>query len=329
MIRDATRERIEVAHRFGAFYRGYLASHYPMALVSLDAMGADDAALDRFSERYLPNLEPMREAVVTIAPGDEVAHLGSPRAFPEWVAYFDAAIATEGDERVLALWVARLLPALAAGAFHGAIRLAYALEAGSPRELAHALAYWAAAYELLPELPPPAGELSCDQVLAAIAEDPELGGKRPQGRNIIERTVAAARMPRMGAHVASTDPERMDLDSIARALIRAYSASGDFTLLHGVTGTHALRMLLPYAGDPQAALAILWSSLLAAYAGAGSPPVDGWGLRGDDSLGWPAIHERAMGREDEHDIKLAYSCWREWQHRGGDLYRRVASARLA
>jgi hypothetical protein len=34
-------------------------------------------------------------------------------------------------------------------------------------------------------------------------------------------------------------------------------------------------------------------------------------------------------REDEHDIKLAYSCWREWQHRGDDLYRRAASARVA
>lgn len=329
MIRAGTRERIEAAHRFGAFYRGYLASHYPMALVSLDAMGADDAALDRFGERYLTNLEPMQRAVVTILPGDEAAHLGSPRAFPEWVAYFDAAIAAEGDERVLALWVGRLLPALAAGAFHGAIRVAYALEAGSPRELAHALAYWAAAYELLPELPPPTGELSCDQVLAAIAEDPAFGGKRPPGRNIIERTVAAARMPRMAAHVASTDPARMDLDSIARALIRAYAASGDFTLLHGVTGTHAFRLLSPYAGDPEAALAILWSSLLAAYAGAGSPRVEGWALRGDESLDWAAIHVRALGREDEHDIKLAYTCWREWQHRGDELYRRAASARLA
>ena len=329
MIREGTRSRIEAAHRYGAFYRGYLASHYPMALVSLDAMGADDAALDRFAATYLRNLEPLKESVVTIAPGDEVAHLGSPRAFPEWVDYFDTAIAIEGDERVLSLWVGRLLPALAAGAFHGAIRVAYALEAGSPKELAHALAYWAAAYELLPELPPATGELSCDQVLAAVAEDPEFGGKRPPGRNIIERTVAAARTPRLAAHVASTGPARIDLESIALAVLRAYAASGDFTLLHGVTGTHAFRLLSPYAGDPEAALAILWSSLLAAYAGAGSPKVEGWGLRGDDSLDWPEIHARALEREDEHDIKLAYSCWREWQHRGDELYRRAASVRVA
>ena len=99
-------------------------------------------------------------------------------------------------------------------------------------------------------------------------------------------------------------------------------------MLHGVTGIHAFRILAPYASDPAAALRDLWSALLATYVGTGSPPVLGWGLKGDDTLDWPAIHARAVGRDDEHDIKLAYSCWREWQHRGDDLYRRVASARV-
>ena len=329
MIRPGTRARIEAAHRFGAFYRGYLASHYPMALVSLDAMGADDAALDRFGERYLGNLEPIGKAVVTIVPGDEAAHLGSPRSFPEWVAYFDVAIAADGSDDVLARWIDRLLPALAAGAFHGAIRTAFALESGSPRELSHALAYWAAAYEVLPEAPRASGKLSCEEVLAAVANDSAFKGKRPPGRNIIERGTAAARMPQLAAHVAATDPANLGLDAVARAILRAYVASGDFTLLHGVTGTHAFRMLAAYASDADAALRDLWFALVAAYAGAGAPRVAGWGLRGDDSLDWPAIHARALGREDEHDIKLAYSCWREWQHRGDDLYRRAAAARLA
>jgi len=43
----------------------------------------------------------------------------------------------------------------------------------------------------------------------------------------------------------------------------------------------------------------------------------------------PANTIVSVKREDEHDIKLAYSCWREWQHRGDDLYRRAASARVA
>ncbi|HET7546657.1 MAG TPA: questin oxidase family protein [Usitatibacter sp.] len=328
MIRPGTRSRIEAAHRYSAFYDDFFATHYPMALVSLDAMGADDAALDRFGARYLPRLEPMAAAVVVIAPGDEAAHLGSPRAFPEWVAYFDAAIADRGIESVLARWIDRLLPACGAAAFHGAIRTAYALESGSAPELAHALAYWAAVYEPLPQLAAPSGRLSCEQVLAAIAGDGAFAGKRPPGRSIIQRARAAARMPNLSMHAASTDAQRLDLDSIARAMLGAYAASGDFTLLHCVTGTHAFRLLMPYAGDVRAAVRDLWASLLATYVGSGAPFPGGWGLAGSDSLDWPAIHARALDREDEHDIKLAYTCWREWQHRGDDLYRRAASARL-
>jgi hypothetical protein len=88
-------------------------------------------------------------------------------------------------------------------------------------------------------------------------------------------------------------------------------------------------LLAPYASESEAALRDLWSAIVAAYIGAGAPPVEGWGLHGSDGLDWEEIHARAVKREDEHDIKLAYSCWREWQHRGDDLYRRAASARVA
>jgi hypothetical protein len=323
------RRRIEEAHRYGAIYGGGMASHHPMAIWALGEMGAADADMDRFEAHYLPQLEPIPGAVVTIQEGDEAAHLGSPRAFPEWVAYFSSAIARDGEGAVLRRWVDRFMPAVAAGAFHGAIRTAFALESGAKDELAHALAYWAAAYGTLPLATEPAGSLSPHQVLAAIARDPAYGGKRPPGRGIVERTIAAARSPGFAAHAASLDPERLALDAIATALLRAYAASGDFTLLHGVTGTHAFRLLAPYTCDSGAALADLWTAAVAIYMGCGAPPVEGWALGGDDTLDWPAIHARAVKRDDEHDIKLAYSCWREWQHRGDDLYRRAASARVA
>ena len=328
-VSEAARTRITAGHRWGAIYRGYLANHHPMAVVALDAMGAQAADLERFEARYVSQLEPVPAPVVVIQPGDEAAHLGSPRAYPEWAEYFSAAIARDGAVAVLERWIDRLLPALAAGAFHGAIRTGFALESGADGEMARALAYWAAAYEPLPAAPPLQGVHSPFEVLGALARDPDLGGRRPPGRNIIERTVAATRLPAYADAVASVDPRQLDLDSIARALLRAYTASGDFTLLHCVTGTHAFRLLAPNSGDPDAALADLWAAVIAAYIGAGAPPVEGWGLEGSDDLDWPAIHARAVLREDEHDIKLAYSCWREWQHRGDDLYRRVASARVA
>jgi len=327
-VRPETRARIEAAHRYGAFYRGYLANHHPMAVTALDAMGASAGDHDRFEAAYLPKLEPIAASVVVIQPGDEAAHLGSPRAFPEWVDYFSHAIDHDGTGTVLGRWIDRLMPAVAAGAFHGAIRTAFAIESGAAREAEHALAYWAAAYEPLPAPPVPSGDRSPFEVLAALARDPAHAGKRLPGRNIIERTISAAALPDFAGYVASVDPGQLELDSVARAVLRAYAASGDFTLLHGITGTHAFRILSPYASDARAALRDLWSAIVAAYLGAGSPPVEGWGLQGADALDWSEIHSRAVLCEDEHDVKLAYSCWREWQHRGDDLYRRAASARV-
>jgi hypothetical protein len=327
---EGARRRIEAAHRYAASYRTGLASHYPMAIAALDAMGASEADMDAFDARYLPQLEPLSAAVVPILEGDEAAHLGAGRsAFPEWLLYFENAIARDGDETVLRTWIDRFTPAIAAGAFHGAIRTAFAIESRAEGELAHGLAYWASAYATLPLPADPSGKRSPDEVLAAIAADPARAGKRLPGNGIIARASAAARLPEYAGYVASLDPEQLALDTIARAALRAYCASGDFALLHCVTGAHAFRLLGAYCSDSGAALHDLWAAVVATYIGTGSPPVEGDGPKGDDTLDWPAIHARAVKREDEHDIKLAYSCWREWQHRGDDLYRRAASARVA
>src|SRR5688572_21173028 len=75
----AARKRIEDAHRFSAIYGKGMASHHPMAIAALDAMGGSEADLGAFESRYLPKLEPMPDPVVAIQEGDEAAHLGAGR----------------------------------------------------------------------------------------------------------------------------------------------------------------------------------------------------------------------------------------------------------
>lgn len=328
-IRAATVRRIEDAHRFSAFYRGSFANHLPMALVALDAMGADDARLERFTQRYAQMLEPVGPGIEPIRAPAEDRFLGSSRHFPDWVDYFDARLRAEGQEPVLREWLEKLAPGIGSAAFHGAIRTAYAIEAGSRRELVHALAYWACAYERLEAGSPPQGDRAPAELLAAIAGDPSRERWRLEGRSIAARMRAASRLPEFPGWVASADPSRVSLDSLAHALIEAYCASGDFTLLHGVTGLHAAGLIAPHCGDARRLAVHLWNAVLAAYIGCGAPPARGWSLEGDDGLDWAAIHRRAVLCDDEHDVKLAYSCWREWQRSGDDLYRRAASARVA
>jgi hypothetical protein len=189
-----------------------------------------------------------------------------------------------------------------------------------------ALAYWTSYGDRLPELPPPSGDASPVEVLQAISRDPMA---RPSGRGITERMRAAIAHPTFAGHVAKLSPDALDTKVFADALIQAYAATGDFTLLHGVTGCHAFRLLAPHFESPREALRHLWTAIVAAYMSCGSPSLETtWKLRGSDRLDWPEIHRRAAACDDEHDVKLAYSCWREWQHSGSDLYRRAASARV-
>jgi hypothetical protein len=325
-IAPATHARIEGAHRFGALYRGYLANHLPMALVALDGMGASEAQIARFQSGYESRLEPLQPALEAIVPGDEDRYLGVAQAFAPWVEYFTHRIEGDGAAIVLSQWADRLAGAMGSGAFHGAIRTAYALESGSQRELAHALGLWASVFE--PAIPAvqACGTLSPTQALASIARETQNAGRNYPGVNIAQRTKNAASEPQFAALASRVDPARLHTDSLATALIGAYAASGNFTILHGVTGCHAFRMLAPHLRDEPAALAQFWNAIVAAYLGCGSPAVEGWGLEGSESCDWREIHRRAVACDDEHDVKLAYTCWREGAHYGNDLYRRVASA---
>src|SRR5688500_13138405 len=123
MVRPSTRALIEDAHRYSAKYRGGFANHLPMALVALDAMGATDAEVARFTRTYERMLEPIGEAEVLRA------------------REIERRISEQGLEAVFATHAPALAAGFGSAAFHGAIRMAYALESGSDAEVAHALNY--------------------------------------------------------------------------------------------------------------------------------------------------------------------------------------------
>jgi len=320
-MRPVTRALIEGGLRFSGIYRDFLANHVPMGLVALDAMGANEEQLALFARANETKLEPM----------------AAPEA--ERVAYFERRIAEEGYPAVLESMSAELAPAVCTGAFHGAIRAAYALESGIPGEQAHALAYWTGAMETLPATAGPRGKDGPFDILRMISRDPAFSGKRPAGRGIAGRMQAAARDPALAGYIARLDPMELDIEAIAPALLRAYAATGDFTILHGVTGSHAFRLLAPCFDDPALATRHFWTAIVTAFVSTGSPAIDEEALDGNDTHDWPEIRARAAECEDEHDVKFAYTCWREFEHRRGlpptgtgfdaDLYRRAASARVS
>ncbi|GAC1309416.1 MAG: hypothetical protein NVSMB21_15940 [Vulcanimicrobiaceae bacterium] len=111
---------------------------------------------------------------------------------------------------------------------------------------------------------------------------------------------------------------------MATLALRGFAATQNFTLLHAMTGTHAMRTVIALAPDRDALLQAFWRAFVAAYVSAGAPPIP------DDATfvpelahapPWDDLLLRASASDDEHVIKAAYTAWTEWSHGGDPLYR--------
>ena len=185
----------------------------------------------------------------------------------------------------------------------------------------HALAY-CSSLQFPPPAPPPAGAIP-RQVwrLSRRVPRPPQGLAEPQGAHRAGSRPHGCRISALMSQPRS-DSSR-STPSRARSCIATPRRR-----LHdpdGVTGTHPSGC--SRVGERSGARCTPLTSVVR-YLERGPRPSRA-GVEGSDALDWPEIHARAVRREDEHDIKLAYSCWREWQHRGDDLYRRAASARVS
>lgn len=318
---------IEEGGRHSAFYERDLANHLPMALIALDGLGAGERRVSDFAALYERKLRPTPEPAGFITEKTAADFLGRPEAYTSWTIFFDGELARAGAKETLRAWTSRLAPGIGSFAFHGLIRTAYALESGSSSELARALASWTASYAPLGDLPPLSGSpASPAEVLGTLDGDSRFTRSRYSGRRIVDRMAQATADPEAARIVAAAG--KADIASLAAALLDAFAATGDFTVLHGLTACHAFRVLKPFMEEASLGERYLWQALVCAYLSAGGPAA-GAPLKGDESLSWDEIRRRAAASDDEHDLKLAYSAWREWRHYGHDRYRRVAAAVVA
>jgi hypothetical protein len=307
------------ARRFSPQYGPRLTNHLPMALVALDRMGAGAATMQAFAAHYATRLAPFVDEPGAVDPRD---YLGAGKHYAQIARHFQGRIDAAGSGAVLREWVPVLLPGLATAAFHAMIRLAYAVDAGIDAEIALALAYWVTAYK-----PLQASIGIADDSLAGIAATlaAAVEGHVFEPGNIGDRMRQVAGHPAL--LVAAVQPTRLALRDVARFSIGAYAAREDFTLLHTVTGCHAFRLLLPFAGDEQAALRHLWQAVLVAYLTTVHP--DKPPAPAIAPLAMDQIRALACSSLNDHVIKICYSSLREYREYGDDRYLAVASRNVA
>jgi hypothetical protein len=309
---------------------GPLTDHLPMALTALHALGAGSAQLQVFRDTYARKLVPMR----TAGDADAADRLGVPAAYPALLARFEAELAADGRAAVLARWIPRLIDALAVHALHPLIRTAAALEHDVDRELAAALAYWCSAHMQVPapriarrDLP---AETAAATLFAAVRGHVDGGATPLQAAGFGSRLLELAARPGF-VDFSGWRPAQLELAHMAREAARVYLGTGDFFALHMVTGSHALRCVLPWVADVEGALDRWWQALAATYVVIGAPDYQGWQdlrepARVPDGEAMVRTSMDALAADDpEHVVKLLWSAREEHAAHGFDEHARIAA----
>jgi hypothetical protein len=117
------------------------------------------------------------------------------------------------------------------------------------------------------------------------------------------------------------------LSTIANAVARNYVASGDDIIaLHGVTGTHAYRVLEPFVGNRKTGLRQLWHAL-SGYLGLKSPslaPI----ASAAQARSWADLSALAARKGGDHTVKLTDTAREEFHVYRDPIHLQVAALRL-
>ncbi len=300
--------------RFDPEYRQGLSNHLPMALLALHRLGASDSRIDDFATRYVRRLEP--------APNPEMwrfgelwqERLGERDSWSAYRGLFADWITREGSHSVLAQALPTLMEGCGAAAYHCVIRTAYAAHSGHDSELADSLAYWGCRH--LPLGTAGVGGTVADPALVVQGLRVGTGSEEL----IFESMRIAAQGHDFDQLIKPLKIGNDTLGRLSRLAATLYAASGNFTVLHLVTSCHAVRVLLPFIGDPHPSLHAYWRAFAAGYIASGLEESNETKLRP-----WDSIIASAIVSDDEHVVKLVDSCREEERAYGGDEWRLAAT----
>lgn len=294
-----------------------------MVAEALCAMGRPQAVMPwvaRYKERLLPRPaagDPIRAETWRSA-------LGQRDRFADWAEFFGEELLRAPWPEVLDRWTERLMAGFCAAATHGVIRVGHAVrslaDTETPwrrRELADALASWAATYRALPS-----SDRSTDRPMApreAIAKAPVIP---PHQRRSLGNITASLAMlddfpeftPVIGLIDVGNDIEAL-LAELTEIFARIYLANAHDVLttivfIHGVTSLTALGGMIPYTSETTArsALRYAWQSGCALYACFGTSAM------AEDiepcTQNCELLIDRALANGDEHVIKFTAACLR-------------------
>ena len=301
-----------------------------MALVAKAGLGAPESELNRFAAVYGDRLVACAEPLRTLSSANWRRAIGKSGSFDDLRNYFELQIQENGIETTVRDHIDYLVPGIHGAGFHGAIRLAYALEVASPSRVAAGIAYLAETAVSLGEFPivttpdtdDPASVLDAMAATGRFASLPALS-------LISDEMQLAVRVPEFGELVIQCAITDRTPDLLRRTALQLFASTGDFTSLHAVTGMEALSRLRPFVNDKQTFDASCFIGIAAAYATLGAPRLASRDkleeLAATNVCGVSEISAVGAMADDEHVAKLIYSALRLFADTNEGLYLFVAA----
>lgn len=246
---EIVKKLIDKGSCFSPAYGNRLASHLPMALLALSYMGASEKQMNAFYDNYVLKLEKFKTGLTETKITNVCDYLGDRSKLQDYIAFFNEEIKLLGRDALLTKYLPVLWPGLAASAFHALIRLAYAVEAGIDSEVAQSLAYFASEYQPF-DLKEEVVNLNFEDLLKKI-NPITINYEFPKGI-IVDRMNEVDKL--LVNFSESTNLKNVSLSEITELCLKLYLNHPNFTILHTITGSHAIRLLLPYLEDKKFAV---------------------------------------------------------------------------
>jgi hypothetical protein len=304
-----------------------------MALVAKGRLGADADELIRFTAAYSSRITVLDEPSEHLDEKTWRSAIGRRDAAADLRSYFLGRVSEQGPDETLHTHLPALLPGIGGAAFHGVIRLAYAIEVSSPSRIAAGLAYLAEVGSPLRPVAP--GEVKTQdpaEILSELSRSNDLPVP-PILKTIDEEMRVVAQSELFDAAVSSLEFTDDTDQKLAQAALHLFASTYDFTALHGVTGMEAISLIRPWIDDTEQLSRFAFQALAAAYLSIGAPSL--WSRdRLDEFVGSNERDPTEVARiaafsNDEHVSKLVYTARRSWAKTHDPLYLAVAARKAS
>jgi hypothetical protein len=313
-------DALEAIAPYGIELKNGNSNHAPMVAEALCALGRPDA-VPAWIERYRARMSPRPPSGDRIAPGEWRGARGRRERFADWARFFAEELEAAPWAAVLDRWLDRLAPGFSAAATHGPIRVGHAVRAlaagGTParrRELAEALAGWAATYGELPAAGPGNGTM---RPADAIAELPIVPIEKRRAGNIVAALAVLDDFPQFAPTIGFIDTSG-DIDTLVVELTETFARvfldnvhniATAIAFIHAVTSLAALGNLAPHlaAATMRRAARYSWQAASGLYACYGDAAATAAHIEPDAGVE-DTLAERAIANGDEHVIKFTEAC---------------------